>query len=71
MYLITLDFGDNAVQAPHAAANLAELNDYLMSIPGMIGFELFGRCTVKIDRQYSRPRPSTNHNAATLPGLTA
>lgn len=70
MYLITVDYGDNAVEAPHAAANLEELNNYLMSIPGTIGFELFGRCTVKIDRQYSRTRP-INHNAATLPGLKA
>jgi hypothetical protein len=69
MYEVTLDFGDNAVQTPHTVSNLSELNDYLMSVPGMIGFEIFGRCTVKINRRYTEA--STNHQATTLPGLSA
>lgn len=58
MYDVTVDFGDNAVQAPHTVENLSQLNDYLMTIPGMIGFEMNGRCTVKIARRYTtKPTP--------------
>lgn len=54
MYEVTVDFGDNAVQAPKQLETVADLGLYLERIPGMMGFEINRQVTVKIETKWSR-----------------
>lgn len=56
-YEVTVDFGDNAVQAPHICKNLSDLGLYLERVPSMIGFELNGSATVRIAIKEPLARP--------------
>lgn len=47
-YEVTVDFGDNAVQAPHICRSQTDLGLYLERVPSMLGFEANGVANVKI-----------------------
>lgn len=53
-YEVTIDFHDNAVQAPKTFTSLTDLGLYLERIPSMIGFEIGREATVKIQHKYKQ-----------------
>jgi len=55
-YEVTLDFGDNAVQAPHICRSLTDLGLYLERVPSMLGFQINGAVTVRI-KNHARRNP--------------
>ena len=60
-YDIRIDFGDNAIQAPHRCRTLEEVSAYLETIPNMIAFQMHGNASVHIERVYrntQQPLPS-------------
>lgn len=55
-YEVTIDFGDNAVQAPHICRSLSDLGLYLERVPSLLGFELNGTATIRI-KHHARLSP--------------
>jgi hypothetical protein len=54
MYEVTVDFHDDAVNAPPKRfESLTDMALYLERIPSMMGFEIHGKATVHISTKYS------------------
>lgn len=56
-YEVSVDFHDNAIQAPpQTFTNISDLALYLERIPGMIGLEITGEVTIHVKSTMTDPR---------------